>query len=71
MQATRDDVALWREADILGDERREGVFRVSRSYFRGLVREGKFPPPIKHGKLSFWRKADVLSALSRIAEGAT
>ncbi len=70
-QATGDDLALWREADIIGDRRREGsgVFRVSRSYFRGLIREGKFPRPIKSGKLSFWRRADVLAHLAKIADG--
>jgi hypothetical protein len=67
-----DSLALWREADIIGnkDSPGSGVYRVSRSYFRREVREGAFPKPIKRGRMSFWRKADVLAHLRRIAGDA-
>ncbi|MDM9626278.1 AlpA family phage regulatory protein [Rhizobium sp. S152] len=32
----------------------------------GLIRNGSFPPPIKMGRISAWRKSDVLAYLSRL-----
>lgn len=66
-----DDLTLLRELDIIGDRKRgiPAIFPVSRSHFRQLIRDGKFPKPIKHGALSFWRKSDVLAYIKKIVEG--
>lgn len=70
----REDVALVRELDVIGDRRRGivALYPVSRSEWRAGVREGRYPQPVKiPGKaLTFWRRAEVLAMLSKIAGGA-
>lgn len=63
---------LLRENDILGKKDRAdtGIWRVSRSYFREQIRAGEFPKPLKIGRLSFWRRSTVISAIDRLTEGA-
>lgn len=63
---------LIRELDVIGNRRRGivGLFPVSRSKFRQMVREGKAPRPIKCGSMSFWKRAEILAMLHQIAEGS-
>ena len=74
MQATREDPALLRELDVIGDRKRgiAALFPVSRSEWRAGVREGRYPRPIKiPGKaLTFWRRADVVAMLAKIGESS-
>jgi prophage regulatory protein len=69
-----EDVALLREVDVIGDRKRgiSAIFPVSRSEWRSGVRKGIYPQPVKMpGKnLTFWRRADVMALVARIAGGA-
>lgn len=44
---------------------------IAESSFRDRVRAGIFPPPIKHGRLSFWREDEIESIARFIAKEAT
>ncbi len=69
-----DDVGLLRELDVIGSRERGivGLYPVSRSEWRLGVRENRYPQPIKiPGKhLTFWRRADILQMLFRLAESS-
>lgn len=45
--------------------------KVCRSYLFKLIATGKFPPPKKCGRLSFWATADVDQYISRLIAGET
>ena len=42
-----------------------GLIPVSASTWHLGVKEGRFPAPIKVGKLSIWRRAEVMAILER------
>lgn len=55
--------------EIIGDRRRGvvGVFPVSRSSWYQGVAAGRYPAPVKHGAVSFWRAADIRVLLEQVA----
>lgn len=40
-----------------------GILPVSRSNFYAKIKSGKIPAPIKFGRISLWRAADINQAL--------
>jgi predicted DNA-binding transcriptional regulator AlpA len=69
MHDLQTEPGLVRERDIIGDRRRgvAGLFPVSRSKFRQMVRDGQAPSPIKCGAMSFWKRAEILAMIDRVA----
>ncbi len=66
-----------RLVQIIGDANSEpptpGLFPVSKSRLYELIREGRFPQPVKltpGSRASYWRFGDVLEALEQLNGGA-
>jgi hypothetical protein len=62
---------LLRLTDIVRDRKRgyPGLVPVSRAAWLNGVAEGRFPSPVKLGKVVAWKKADVLKVLRDGAAG--
>ena len=72
MSDPHTQLGLMRELDVIGSRQRgiAGLFPVSRSKFRQMVRDGKAPAPIKCGSMSLWKRAEILAMIDRLtAEG--
>jgi predicted DNA-binding transcriptional regulator AlpA len=54
---------LLRLPDIIGNRRENitAIFPVSRSKWYAGVASGQFPSPVKIGRCSCWREADILA----------
>lgn len=52
---------LFRIGDIIGDKKKgiEPIIPVCRSTFYNWIRQGKFPGPVKIGRVSVWRGEDI------------
>jgi predicted DNA-binding transcriptional regulator AlpA len=63
--------AMLRLRQIIGDPQNgiPGLLPVGKTQLYALIRRGEFPAPTKVGASSFWRHADVLSALVDLADG--
>jgi hypothetical protein len=65
-----DRRALIDKPIILGTDGHPGLFNVGNTTFYELIRTGRFPKPVKLGRKSLWRAADVYAALEKLtAEG--
>jgi predicted DNA-binding transcriptional regulator AlpA len=62
--------AMLRIAQIIGKPpTTPGLLNCGRTHFYRLIQEGKFPKPIKLGRMSVWRAADVLRAIADLTGG--
>lgn len=62
--------ALLRIGQIIGNGEHAGLLNCGRTQLYKLIKEGRFPRPIKPlGRVSFWRAADVLQAISKLSAG--
>lgn len=52
------DRAVWRLRQIIGPY---GPVQMSKSQLYALMAKGKFPKPLKCGRMSFWLREDVLA----------
>ena len=43
-------------------------FPVSKSTFWAGVKTGKFPAPVKHGRITFWRSQDIDLLIEEISK---
>ena len=52
---------LFRLTDIIGDQQKgiEPIIPVCRSTLYNWVKKGKFPEPVKIGRVSVWRSEDI------------
>jgi len=65
MRDRDSDVGYLRLRTVLKD-----YLPVGRSSFYQAIREGRFPPPVKLGRMSVWRKADIIALCRRIESEA-
>jgi len=57
-------------SDIIRSSKKRGLLPIGKSALYELIRNGKFPRPLKIGRRSVWREADVAAAVERLtAEG--
>ena len=45
------------------------ILPIGPSKFQNLVNDGVIPPPLKFGKLSFWREEDIVGLVDKIVAG--
>ena len=44
------------------------VFPISRAKFYKGIQTGEYPKPIKHGRMSLWRTADIQNLIQKVEE---
>ena len=66
---------LVREKQIIGDRQVNppvpAMLPVSHGTLWTLVRQGHLPQPIRFGRMSFWRTADILAFITKLETGDT
>lgn len=67
MDARMKEDRLVRLREIIGDSRCDppvrGLLPMSRACFYQRVKQGKYPPPVKLGRISAWRLSSILEII--------
>lgn len=58
--------SLLRLSQILGTKDRPGLLNIGRTKFYDMINENQIPKPLKLGRVSVWRWADLQQALDRV-----
>lgn len=64
--ATINPNALYRERDIVRTKDGPGLLGISRRAWWAGVKSGRFPKPVRDGRMTFWPGADLLALVQKI-----
>ena len=64
-----NESTLFRLWDVIGDKKRgiRGTIPMSRTAWYAGITEGKYPAPVKLGRSSYWKAADIQALIERIS----